>query len=301
MKSQDSGNHDLVAKGAKRLVVDYSSPSSLSTALSGTDVVVTTIRASPDSYASHVALAKASKEAGVKLYVPSEFGSPASSDNPLFDKEKFKNGTLRELDLPFAAFYTGAVSDFVPAPCVLVDLIFAEISPILAYLSFYLHRFFAKNFGFDIAGGKINIKGLGEALVSFTTREDIASYLGYVLTSLPRKDLEWREFRIEGDRVVSTCVYIQEIRVKRSTFHQSSNEIANIFVNRLGKKVEVTHEPREVLEEALKKNPSDFRAYLLWVWDTERGLVGSLDQLDNKEYPGWNPKKVADLLAELYA
>lgn len=142
---------------------------------------------------------------------------------------------------------------------------------------------------------------MGEALVSFTTREDIASYLGYVLTSLPRKDLEWREFRIEGDRVVSTCVYIQEIRVKRSTFHQSSNEIANIFVNRLDKKVEVTHEPREVLEEALKKNPSDFRAYLLWVWDTERGLVGSLDQLDNKEYPGWNPKKVADLLAELYA
>lgn len=131
---QDSGNDDLVAKGAKRLVVDYSSSSSLSAALSGTDVVVTTIRATPDSYASHIALAKASKEAGVKLYVPSEFGSPASSDNPLFDKEKFKNGTLRELGLPFAAFYTGAVSDFVLAPCVLVDLMFADTSPTLFYL-----------------------------------------------------------------------------------------------------------------------------------------------------------------------
>lgn len=100
---------------------------------------------------------------------------------------------------------------------------------------------------------------------------------------------------------MSICVYNEEIRDKRYTFHQSSNEVANIFVNRLGKKVEVTHEPREVLEEALRKNPGDFRSFLLWVWDTEGGLVGTLDELDNKEYPGWNPKKVADVLAELYA
>lgn len=132
---QASGNDDLIAKGAKRLVVDYSSPASLSTALSGTDVVVTTIRASPDSYASHIALAKASKEAGVKLYVPSDFGSPASSKSPLFDKDKFRNGTLRELDLPYATFHTGPFADLVLAPCVLVDLMFTETLTSLFYLA----------------------------------------------------------------------------------------------------------------------------------------------------------------------
>lgn len=69
-----------------------------------------------------------------------------------------------------------------------------------------LHRPVASAFGFDIAGGKIDIKGVGNAPVSFTTREDIASYLAYVLTSLPKKSLEWRAFRIEGDRLVSTCI-----------------------------------------------------------------------------------------------
>lgn len=63
----------------------------------------------------------------------------------------------------------------------------------------------------------------------------------------------------------------------------------------------MTHTPREVLEEALKKNPADFRSFLLWLWDTDGGLVGSPEQLDNKEYPEWKPKKVAAILTELYA
>lgn len=72
-------------------------------------------------------------------------------------------------------------------------------------------------------------------------------------------------------------------------------------MNKLGKKAEVSHTPREVLEEALKKNPADFRSFLLLLWDTDGGLVGTSEQLDNKEYPEWRPKKVADVLAELYA
>ena len=65
-------------------------------------------------------------------------------------------------------------------------------------------RFVGKLFGFDIAGGKINIKGSGTPLITFTARPDIGSYLAYVLTSLPREKLEWRSFCIEGDRVVSS-------------------------------------------------------------------------------------------------
>lgn len=159
-------------------------------------------------------------------------------------------------------------------------------------------------FGFNIAGGKIDIKGQGTAPISFTTREDIASYLAYVLTSLPKKDLEWRVFRIEGDRLVSDQVYLHELGRflnDNIAYNQSLNEIPDILVNKLGKKIKVTHQRREVLEEALKKNPADFLSALLLHWDTNGGSVGTPEQLDNKEYPEWHPKKVADVLAAVYA
>ena len=69
----------------------------------------------------------------------------------------------------------------------------------------------------------------------------------------------------------------------------------------LGKNVDVTYQPRKVLEEALEKNPDDFLSYLLWFWDTNNGLVADVDKLDNKEYPEWSPKKVKDVLVDLYA
>ena len=57
---------------------------------------------------------------------------------------------------------------------------------------------------------------------------------------------------------------------------------------------------RRVMEEALKKNPDDIISYLLWLWDTNGGLVSdSINELDNKEFPDWNPRKVEETLAEL--
>ena len=54
------------------------------------------------------------------------------------------------------------------------------------------------------------------------------------------------------------------------------------------------------MEEALKKNPDDIISYLLWLWDTNGGLVSdSINELDNKEFPDWNPRKVEETLAEL--
>lgn len=113
----------MVAKGAKRVVVDYSSPSSLSSALSGTDVVVSTLGGTPEAFASQSILAKAAKEAGVQIFVPSEFGTPTDGiDNPLLSKKNnFKNKELRELGLPFVAFYTGPFTDFLLAPYVICD------------------------------------------------------------------------------------------------------------------------------------------------------------------------------------
>lgn len=60
-------------------------------------------------------LVLAAKAAGVKLFVPSEFGFP--SDEPSADiwgaKYEQKQRLKNELHLPYAAFYTGLFPDYV--------------------------------------------------------------------------------------------------------------------------------------------------------------------------------------------
>lgn len=61
----------------------------------------------------------------------------------------------------------------------------------------------ARPAGFDFANGKVTIWGSGDNDISFTSQPDVARYVGYVLTKLPREKLENRAFYIEGDRIVS--------------------------------------------------------------------------------------------------
>jgi len=58
----------------------------------------------------------------------------------------------------------------------------------------------------------------------------------------------------------------------------------------------VTYRSESELKTALAKNPADFAAFLQLSWAEGGGLVGSLDQLSVSEYPGWNPKAIADVL-----
>ena len=129
----------MVAKGAKRIVVDYNSASSLSTALRGVDVVVSALNRNPEATGSQEALARASKEAGVKIFVPSDFGSPTegSGNSVYVQKDTFKNKFLRELDLPYAIFYTGPFSDFALAPCVSVVFVVLGLRLIMITLSLW--------------------------------------------------------------------------------------------------------------------------------------------------------------------
>ena len=120
----------MVAKGAKRAVVDYNSASSLSAALRGVDVVVSAFSSNSEGATNQEALARASKEAGVKIFVPSDYGAPAEgSDRPVFvQKKQFKNKFLRELGLPYAMFYTGLFTDLVLVGYVCVLLAWQRVS-----------------------------------------------------------------------------------------------------------------------------------------------------------------------------
>ncbi|KAI0343511.1 NAD-P-binding protein [Trametopsis cervina] len=166
-----SSTHPLSAKGVKILTVNYEDPSSLQTALSGVDVVLSTVGA--EALALQSKLAQAAVKTGVKLFVPSEFGNPTESDipGPLGLKYQFRQ-ELRKLGLPYTAIYTGLFTNFI-----------VSLPPI----------------GWDLKNGKITIFGHGEAKNTWTDIPDIARYIAHVFTEVPREKLEWQTLRIQGD------------------------------------------------------------------------------------------------------
>ncbi|KAA1474798.1 NAD-P-binding protein [Dentipellis sp. KUC8613] len=235
---------DLKSKGAEVITVDYGKKDTLTAALTGIDVVLSTV--SFLDLAPQSALAIAAKEAGVKLFAPSEYGA----DNDLAGKDKARD-QLKELKLPYALFFTG------PFP----DMAFSAWT------------------GIDPVGGKATVGGDGSSLVSFTARPDVARYVAYVLTEKPAKELEWKTFRIEGERV-------------------SFNSVFDQYTKKTGKKVDVTYRSVADLEEAIKKNPRDIMSTLLLSFVQGKGVVGKADELSNGEFPGWNPKTVIEVLVK---
>ncbi|KAA1474799.1 NAD-P-binding protein [Dentipellis sp. KUC8613] len=240
----DEKYKEFKSKGAEVVTVDYEQKGALTAALAGIDVVLSTL--SVVNLAPQSALAVAAKDAGVKLFAPSEYGS----DSDFGGKDKAR-AQLKELNLPYTLFFTG------PFP----DMAFAAWT------------------GIDPVGGKATVGGDGSSLVSFTARPDVARYVAYVLTEKPAKELEWKTFRIEGERVSFNTVFEQ-------------------YTKKTGKKVDVTYRSCADLEEAIKKNPRDILSILLLSWAQGNGIVGKPEEVTNGEFPGWNPKTVLEVLVQ---
>ncbi|KAL5513171.1 hypothetical protein ACEPAH_3569 [Sanghuangporus vaninii] len=256
--SRSANTHkDLASKGAKVVAVDYNSAFSIQSALSGVDVVISTI--GNDNLEVQDNLVLAAKAAGVKLFVPSEFGFP--SDEPSADiwgaKYEKKQRLKNELHLPYTAFYTGLYPDFVFA------------------------RGFSETMGFDFVKGEFKIPGTGSVAISWTHRVDIGRYLAHTLTALPKDRIEWRTFRMEGERT-------------------NYNQIVDDWKKRSGKDVAISHLPRSHFEDSLAKDPSNHVNELILKQDKGKGVVGKSDEITNYEFPDWNPRKVVDALVELY-
>ncbi|KAH9065089.1 NAD-P-binding protein [Lactarius deliciosus] len=164
------GSKTIVDPAAKLIPVDYSDKESIKTALVGVDVVISTI--APAVLDLQVEIAQAAKEVGVKLFVPSEFGGPTEGKTGEFLSDKGKiQEHLKTIGIPYALFYTGALSDYIFVP--FMDL--------------------------DVTSGKVSIGGDGSKLIPFTSRPDVARYISYVLTHLPVDQLENRSFTLTGD------------------------------------------------------------------------------------------------------
>lgn len=114
---QDSSKLDeYKASGAKIAIVNYESAESLKNAVTGADVVISTI--TRGALQVQDLLAEQAKAVGVKLFVPSEFGNDTNRLNPegvFVAKQSFQH-KCKELDLPYALFFTGPGPDYVFVP-----------------------------------------------------------------------------------------------------------------------------------------------------------------------------------------
>ncbi|KAE9405219.1 NAD(P)-binding protein [Gymnopus androsaceus JB14] len=125
---------------------------------------------------SQYKMADAARKAGVKLFAPSEFGTPDGAPIPSFQEKDKVSEYIESIGLPQARFYTGGfISSLIPITGVRVN-------------------------------GKINIIGKGQSPVSFTAEEDIGGFVAYVLTSLTVSSLSNKKFRLQGDRATLTDI-----------------------------------------------------------------------------------------------
>ncbi|KAF9654289.1 NAD-P-binding protein [Thelephora ganbajun] len=165
-----STNPEWFAKGAELAQVDYTNESSIVAAFKDVDVVISTIGSRVVD--QQEALANAAKAAGVKLFVPSEYGvdTESATSGPFLAKKKFSE-FLKEIDLQYVKIFTGLWTDYC-------------LSPFL---------------GWKFAEGKVTFGGSGDAKLSFTHRTDVARYIAYVLTRTPPSELAWKVLRIQGE------------------------------------------------------------------------------------------------------
>ncbi|KAK0216158.1 hypothetical protein IW262DRAFT_200386 [Armillaria fumosa] len=125
------------------------------------------------TYTEEAALVDAAHAAGVKLFVPSEFGAPTlNASTGLFKAKDDVAKHMKEIGLPSARFFTGQFFSWIPIA--------------LGYPS----------------TGKVNlVVGTGNTPGSFTADSDVGGFVAHVLTTLPSSELHDRIFRIEGERI----------------------------------------------------------------------------------------------------
>jgi uncharacterized protein YbjT (DUF2867 family) len=97
--------------------VDYNDVAALTTALKGTDAIVSTLGFS--ALQLQIPIAQAAQAAGVRLFVPSEFGmaTDKATSGVLAMKRKLA-GDIRAVGVPTTIFFTGVFSDWVWQPYV---------------------------------------------------------------------------------------------------------------------------------------------------------------------------------------
>ncbi|TFK47733.1 NAD(P)-binding protein [Heliocybe sulcata] len=262
-RGRSDGTLDKLASlGATIATVDWSAPATVTAALTSNhvDVVISCLPA--PALHLHMALADAAKEAGVKLFLPSEWGTVSSAGKERGEGHEWFTSNqqklhqkLRDIGLPYLLVFNGCWSDFI----------------------------FNTMFGWDVPNGKVDIWGAGNGPISYTHRRDVGRFVAHVLTTLPPEQLYWKELPIEGDRKIWQGYEAKTGRKLQVTYHPLSEQEAVMRDN-----------PNTSIPYIL--------AWGYVSWDKGDGvLVKSDEELANKLWPEWNPTPAVDALVETYS
>jgi uncharacterized protein YbjT (DUF2867 family) len=105
------GSKTTIQGDAKVIQVDYYDEASIKYALTGVDVVISTVPMTALDVQEKIAAA--AKEVDVKLFIPSEYGGVTEGRTEGVAGAKANiQGQLKALGMPYAAFYTGPWADF---------------------------------------------------------------------------------------------------------------------------------------------------------------------------------------------
>ncbi|RKP10689.1 hypothetical protein THASP1DRAFT_4654, partial [Thamnocephalis sphaerospora] len=168
----------LRQRGIRVACADYHDHDGLVQALQGFDVVLSALSLN-SLLEPQLALVRAAKQAGVRRFVPSEFGlDSAATTTPLKDASRQVQQAIREAGLEPTYYYNGIFYEFT-------------ISPF---------------FGLDVASGKASIIGSGDAPFSITYRADVAAF---VAASLKDPRSRNATLRIQGARTTFNDIIAQ--------------------------------------------------------------------------------------------
>jgi uncharacterized protein YbjT (DUF2867 family) len=112
LRLDTKGSKTTVQGDAKVIQVDYSKDESIKRALTGVEVVISTI--SGEALDIQGKIAAAAKEADVKLFIPSDFGNVTEGETEgLFGAKANIQTQLKALEIPYVVFYTGPFADYI--------------------------------------------------------------------------------------------------------------------------------------------------------------------------------------------
>ncbi|KAI0259728.1 NAD-P-binding protein [Gloeopeniophorella convolvens] len=123
-----------------------------------------------------------------------------------------------------------------------------------------------------IAQGNISVGGDGTTPISWTSRTDAARFVVRILTTMSSEKLKNGIFRCEADR-------------------KSLLELAKLYEEKTGKKVEIEYIPISVLTERFRANPADYASFVRMTMATGLGLIG---EPNSDLFPEWNPAPAVD-------
>ncbi|CAE6484243.1 unnamed protein product [Rhizoctonia solani] len=157
-------------RGALLYAVSYDDENSLVTALEGVDVLVSAV-GTAGLTSAQIPLIKAAKQAGVKVFFPSEYGGQfPDTPSPLSAKKDIVK-TAQDQGLPVTTLSIGGFPEYMFA-----------FGPL----------------GFSFADKKITIWGEGNTKVTWTTARSVGDWLANVLKTVPVSELQDKELKIQG-------------------------------------------------------------------------------------------------------